>query len=70
MKIKKYYKLACNLYDKDNYAVHIGTLKQALNHRLMFKKVHKRIQFNQKAWLKSYIYMNIRLKTEAKKLLF
>ena len=30
------------------------------------EKVHKMIQFNQKAWLKSYIGMNSKLKTEAK----
>ena len=31
-------------------------LKQALNHRLVLKKVHSRIiKFNQKAWLKPYI---------------
>ena len=35
----------CSLYDKNNYVVHIRTLKQGLNHRL----VHKVIQFNQKA---------------------
>ena len=55
MKIKKSRKLACNLYDKSNNAVHIRTLKQALNHGLVLKKVHKVIQFNQKAWHKSYI---------------
>ena len=30
------------------------------------KKVHKVIQFNQKAWFKSYIDMNTKLSTEAK----
>ena len=44
-KIKKCNKLVCSLYDKNNYVVHIRTLKQGLNHRL----VHKVIQFNQKA---------------------
>ena len=47
MMIKKCNKLVCNLYNKNNYAAHIKTLKQALNHRLIFKKVHKVIQFNQ-----------------------
>ena len=41
MKISKCSKLLCNLYDKNNYAVHIRSLKQALNHRLLLKKVHK-----------------------------
>ena len=66
MKIKKYHKLVCNLYDNENYAVHIGTLKHALNHGLILRIVHKRIEFNQKAWLKSYIDMNTKLRTEAK----
>ena len=33
-------------------------MKQALNHDLKLKKVHRVIQINQKAWLKPYIYMN------------
>ena len=57
MKISKCNKLVCNLYDKSNYVIHIRTLKQALNNGLIFKKVHKVVQFNQKAWLKHYIYI-------------
>ena len=67
MKIKKYNKLVCNLYDKkNNYVAHIRTLKQALNHGLILKKEHKVIQYNQKTWLKSDIDMNIKLRTEEK----
>ena len=51
MKIKKCNKLVCNLSDKNNYFVHIRTLKQALNHGLILKEVHEVIQFNQKALL-------------------
>ena len=32
----------------------------------MLKKVHKVIQFNQEAWLKSYIDMNTELRKQAK----
>ena len=32
---------------KKNNVVHIRTLKQALNHGLVLKKVHSVIQFNQ-----------------------
>ena len=32
--------------------------KQALNHELVFKKVHRVIKFNKKSWLKSYMDMN------------
>ena len=63
MKIKKFNKLVCNLHDKKEYAVHIRTLKQALNHRLILKNVHRVIQFNQEVWLKPHIGMNIKLKT-------
>ena len=65
MKIKKGNKLVCNLYDKDNYVAHITTLKQALNHRLILKKVDKVTQFNQNEWPKLYFDMNTKLKTEA-----
>ena len=41
-------------------------LKQALNHRLILKKVHRVIQFNQEAWLKPYIDMNTELRKKAK----
>ena len=64
MKINKCSKLVCNLYDKNNYVVHIRSLKQALNHGLILKKVHRVIQFNQDAWLKEYI--NTELTKEAK----
>ena len=38
MKINKCDKLICNLYDKNNYVVHISLLRQALNHGLILKK--------------------------------
>ena len=49
MKINKCRKLACNLYDKNNFVVHIRSLKQALDYGLILKKVHRVIQFNQEA---------------------
>ena len=66
MKINKCSKLACNFYDKNNYVVHIRALKQALNNGLILKKVHRLIQFNQKAWLKEYIDINTELRKQAK----
>ena len=65
MKINKCNKLLCNLYDKNNYVVHISSLKQALNHGLIFKKVHRVIQLNQEAWLKEYIDTNTELRKQA-----
>ena len=67
MKIDKTQKLVCNLRDKKKYVVHISILKQALNHRLKLKKVHRVIEFNQEAWLKKYIDMNTELRKKASK---
>ena len=66
IKINKCNKLVCNLYDKKNYAAHIRSIKQALNHGLILKKFHRAIQFNQEAWLKKYIDMNTELRKQAK----
>ena len=46
--------------------MHIKVLKQALNHGLVLKKVHRVIQFNQNDQLKPYINMNTKLRKEAK----
>ena len=57
LRIEKCNKLVCNVvHVVCNYVVHIKYLKQALNHVLTLKKVHKVIQFNQKGWLKPYWY--------------
>ena len=66
MKIDKCKKLVCNLRTKKKYVVHIRSLKQALNHRLKLKKVHRIIEFNQEEWLKPYIDMNTELRKIAK----
>ena len=66
MKIDKCKKLVCNLRNKKKYVVHIRSLKQALNHGLKLKKVHRIIEFNQEAWLKPYIDMNTELRKIAK----
>ena len=68
-KIGKCNKLVCTVEDKENDVVHIRALKQALNHGLILKKVHRVIQFNQKAWLKPYIDMNTESRKEAKMIL-
>ena len=61
MKIDKCKKLVCNLQNEKKYVVHIKSLKEALNHGLKLKKIHRIIEFNQKAWLKPYIDMNTEL---------
>ena len=54
-------KLVCNLCNKRNYVTHVSVLKQALNHGLKLRKVHKVIEFDQEAWLKKYINFNTEL---------
>ena len=65
MIIDKTKKLVCNLHDKKNYIVHISVLKQALDHGLKLRKVHRVIEFNQKAWLNEYIDLNTELRKKA-----
>ena len=64
MKIENVKKLVTNLHDKKEYVVHILSLKQELNYRLMSKKVLRVIELSQKVWLKPYMDM----KTELRKI--
>ena len=66
MKIDKCNIIVCNLYDKKDYVGHIRSIKQALNHGLILKKVQRVLQINQEAWLKTYIDMNTELKKTSK----
>ena len=66
MKTEKVKKPVANLHDKTEYVIHIRSLKQELNHRLFFWKVHRVIKFNQNAWLKPYIDMNTDLRKNTK----
>ena len=66
MKFGKFEKLVTDLHDKTEYVIHVRNLKQALNHGLILKKVYRVITFNEKAWLKSYIDMNTKLKQTTK----
>ena len=62
-KLIKCKKLVCNIHNKESYIVHIGALKQALDHGLILQKS---TQFNEKAWLKPYIDMCTKLRADAK----
>ena len=70
MEINKCKKLVCNLYNKKKYVVNINSLKQALNHGLKLKKIHRIIEFNQEARLIPYIDMNTELRNDFEKDLF
>ena len=66
MNTEKVESLVANLHDKTEYVTHIRNLKQALNHELVLRKVHRVTKFNQNAWLKPYINMNTDLRQKAK----
>ena len=66
MKIEKVRKLVANLHDKTEFVIHIRNLKQAFNHGLVFKKVHRVIKFNQNTWLKPYIDLKTDWQKKAK----
>ena len=40
-KVNKVEKLICNVEDKERYVFHIRVFKQALNHGLVLRKVHR-----------------------------
>ena len=65
-KLEKVEKLVCSIEDKEKYIIHVRALKQALNHGLILKRVHREIQFNEEVLLKPYIDMNSKLRKEAK----
>ena len=48
-KVNNVEKRICDIEDKKKYIIHIRALKKALNHGLRLKKVHRIIQFKQKA---------------------
>ena len=64
--LNKTSKLITSFENKKEYVIHISTLKQALNHGLKFKKLHRVISFIQAFWMRSYIIKNIKLRNEAK----
>ena len=66
MKIEKVEKLVANVQDKMEYVIQIRNLKQAWNHGLILKSVHRVIKFNQNAWLKLYIDINTDLRKKEK----
>ena len=58
--------LVTNLHNKTEFALDIRNLKEALNHGLILKKVHRVIKSNQNSWLKPYTYINTKLRKKGK----
>ena len=59
-------KLVPNLFNQEKYVIHIKALKQALDHGLVLRKIHRVIQFKQSSWMKECIDFNTKLRTAAK----
>ena len=66
MKTEKTEKLGASLHDKTEYVISIRDLKQVLNHQLVLKKLHRRIKFNQNAWLNHLLGKNTDLRKKVK----
>ena len=66
LKIGNVEKLIPNLWDKEKYIVHHENLKLYLELGLKIKKIHRGIKFREEPWMKSYIALNTRFRTEAK----
>lgn len=58
-------KLLLTFGSKKNYVIHYRMLKLVLQHGLVLKKVHRVLQFEQSAWLKSYIELNTKMRSKA-----
>ena len=54
-----------NLYDKEKYVVHYHNLQLYVALGMKIKKIHRIIQFEQAAWMKPYIELNIEKRKEA-----
>ena len=66
LKINNVEKLIPNLWDKESYIVHHENLKLYQELGLKIKKIHRGIKFREEPWMRSYIELNTRLRTEAK----
>ena len=55
-------KLVPNLMDNTKYVVHYKNLRLYLSLGMKLKKVHRILEFNDKAWMKPYLYLNTELR--------
>jgi hypothetical protein len=64
--LSKTRKLVANSENKNNIVCDYRTIKQAIKHGLVLKKIHCAIKYIQSDWLKKYIDLNINLRQQAK----
>ena len=64
--VNKVSKLIPNLGNKKKYVLHYENLKQYLRLGLKLTHIHRGIKFKESPWLKKYISLNTKLRTEAK----
>lgn len=59
-------KLIGDLNDKKNHVIHYRNLQQCISLGMKLKRIHKVVSFEQSKWLKQYIDLNTKLRTESK----
>ena len=62
---EKLAKLVPNLMDKNNYIVHYDSLRYYLEKGMILKKIHRILQFEQKAWLAPFVLGNMKRRQQA-----
>ena len=66
LKIKNVEKLIPNLNSKTKYVLHCENLKQCIDMGLKIRKIYRGINFKSSPWLKKYIDLNTKFRTQGK----